>query len=132
MPALTRHYPAEILPEVGAPAGAEHFAAAGTQLQTLMDHADMDSGDVLGIAAAHLMHIPLQICVPDPPAPDSAPQTDSSAHCVDEPYFDLMFSSSPQVHAVDPVRPPSNPPDEVIQRLSPESWKSFMHLWFHI
>ena len=52
MPALKGHYLAELLPRVGAPAGTEHFVSAGRQLLPLTGHANLEPGDVIGIAVA--------------------------------------------------------------------------------
>ena len=48
------------------------------------------------------------------------------SNCVDEPYFDLTPS---RVHVVEPGRPTSDPPGEVLKRLSPESRESFLQMW---
>ena len=120
---VTGHYLAELLPRVGAPGGTEHFVSAGRQLLPLTGHANLEPGDVIGIAAAPLLHIPLEACKTAPPAHQSAPATDGSVHCVDEPYFDLAPS---HVHVVEPDRPTSDPPDEVLKRLSPESREKFL------
>ena len=69
------------------------------------------------------MHIPLETCATEPKAPKSASPTDGSVNCVDEPYFDLTPS---HVHIVEPGRPTSDPPDEVLKRLSPESREKFL------
>lgn len=53
--------------------------------------------DVLGIAAAPLVHIPLETRVAALPAPDPSPWTDSSVNCVDGPYFGL-FSPTTGLH----------------------------------
>ena len=86
----------------------------------------------MGIAAAPLMHIPLDTCKADPPAPDPPSPPNSAVHCVDEPYFDLHPAPPTPISTVEPAKPPADPPDDVLQRLSPESRERFTQMWHQL
>lgn len=53
-------------------AGTEYFVSAGERLLPLTANANFEPGDILVLAAAPLMHTPLETCVTNPPAPNGA------------------------------------------------------------
>lgn len=122
MPALTNQYLTEMLLRVGAPAGIVHYVPPGNQLLPLLGHANLELGDVSGIAVAPLMNALLKSCVTASPAGKPAPLSDCSANSVDEPYSNL---ASLHVRIVEPVQSTSDLPDEVLQCPPPESRDNF-------
>lgn len=83
IPAFTDHHFAEMLPWVGAPAATEHLiVSAAKRPSPVPGHANLEPGDVLGIPASPLMHIPLETCVNEPPAPKNLTnQVDINQSC---------------------------------------------------
>lgn len=84
----------------------------------LTDRASLKPGDIFGMTAVALIHVPLETCVADPPAPSTAPRAECSVNCVNGPYFDLVSSSPPHAHIVDLTWPTSDPPGRMLQRHS--------------
>ena len=58
-PALTGHYFVDILPQPDFFSGQKHFVASGRQVLPLAGVADLEPGDLVGVADAPLLHIPL-------------------------------------------------------------------------
>ena len=58
-PALTAHYFDDIRPQSDNVSGSEHFVASGRQVLPLTDVADLKPGDLVGVADALLLRVPL-------------------------------------------------------------------------
>ena len=58
-PALTGHYLVDILPQPDIPSGQKHFAAPGRQVLSLTGVTDFEPGDLVGVADAPLLRVPL-------------------------------------------------------------------------
>ena len=62
-PALTGHYLVDMLPQPSFLSTQEHFVAAGRQLLPLTGVADLDPGDLVGVAHSPLFSVPLGACL---------------------------------------------------------------------
>ena len=58
-PALTGHYLVDMLPQPGILSMQEHFVASGRQVLPLTGVADLEPGDLVGVAHAPLLRVPL-------------------------------------------------------------------------
>ena len=58
-PALIGHYFVDILPQPDIISGQKHFVASGRQVLPLIVVADLEPGDLVGVAGAPLLRIPL-------------------------------------------------------------------------
>ena len=58
-PALTGHYLVNMLPQPDLPLVEEHFIASGRQVLLLVGVADVEPGDLLGVAHTTLIRVPL-------------------------------------------------------------------------
>ena len=58
-PALTGHYLLDMLPQPGILSMQGHFVASGRQVLPLTGVADLESGDLVGVAHAPLLSVPL-------------------------------------------------------------------------
>ena len=56
-PALTGHYLVDMLPQPGILSMKEHFVALGRQVLPLTGVADLEPGDLVGVAHAPLLHV---------------------------------------------------------------------------
>ena len=72
-PALAGHYLVDMLPQSDLPSVGEHFAAFGRQVFPLIEVADLDRGDILGIAYVLPMSVPLDALQHNYRAPDPSP-----------------------------------------------------------
>ena len=57
--ALTGHYPVDMLPQSDLPSEEEHFVASGRQVIRLVGVSNLEPGDLLGVAHAPLISVPL-------------------------------------------------------------------------
>ena len=57
--ALTGHYLVDMLPQPGIRSMQEHFVASGRQVLPLTGVADLESGDLVGVAHAPFLSVPL-------------------------------------------------------------------------
>ena len=64
-PALTGHYLVDILPQPDILSGQNHFVASGQQVLPLIGVADLESGDLVGVADAPLFAHPAE-CLATP------------------------------------------------------------------
>ena len=73
--ALTRHYLVDRLPQPDMPSVGKHFVASGWQVLPLVGVADLEPGDILGVARARLLCVPLDVWQHDSraPGPSSGP-----------------------------------------------------------
>ena len=58
-PALTGQYLADILPQPGILSMQEHFVASGRQVLPLTGVTDLEPGDLVGVAHAPILRVPL-------------------------------------------------------------------------
>ena len=58
-PALTGHYLLDMLPQPGILSMQGHFVASGRQVLPLTGVADLEPGDLVGVAHAPLLSVPL-------------------------------------------------------------------------
>ena len=58
-PALTGHYLVDMPPQAGILSMQEHFVASGRQVLRLRGAADLEPGDLVGVAHAPLLRVPL-------------------------------------------------------------------------
>ena len=58
-PALTGHYLVDILPQPDIVSGQKHFVASGRQVLSLIGVADLEPGDLVGVADAPILRIQL-------------------------------------------------------------------------
>ena len=58
-PALTGQYLVDMLPQPGLFSVQEHFVASGRQVLPLTDVADLEPGNLVGVAHAPLLRVPL-------------------------------------------------------------------------
>ena len=59
--ALTGHYFVHMRPQPDLLSAEEHFVASGQQVLPLAGVADLEPGDILGVAHAPLMRVPLDV-----------------------------------------------------------------------
>lgn len=69
-PALTGNHLVDMRPQSGLPLVEEHFVPSGRQVLPLVGVADLEPGDILGVAHASLMSVPLDALQHDHRAPD--------------------------------------------------------------
>ena len=60
-PAFTGHYLVDMMPQPDLPLVGEHFVASGRQVLPLVGVADLELRDILGVAHAPLMSVPLNV-----------------------------------------------------------------------
>ena len=58
-PALAGHYLIDMWPQTGIRSMKEHFVASGRQVLPLRGVADLEPGDLVGVAHAPLLRLPL-------------------------------------------------------------------------
>ena len=69
-PALTGHYLVDVMPLPDLPSVEEHFVASGRQDLPLVEVADLEPEDILGVAHAPLLSVPLDVSQQDNGAPN--------------------------------------------------------------
>ena len=73
--ALTRNYLVDLLPQFDLPSEESHFVASGRQIIPLVGVSNLEPADLLGVAHAPLMCVPLDALQDDGP-----PSRPSPAH----------------------------------------------------
>ena len=73
--ALTRNYLVDLLPQFDLPSEERHFVASGRQIIPLVGVSNLEPADLLGVAHAPLMCVPLDALQDDGP-----PSRPSPAH----------------------------------------------------
>lgn len=61
-PALTGHYLANMLPQPDLLSVVEHFVVSGRQVLPVTGVADLEPGDLVGVAHSPLLRVPLDNC----------------------------------------------------------------------
>ena len=79
--ALTRHYFVNILLQPDVLSGQKHFVFLGRQVLLLTGGADLDLGDLVGVAGAPLLRVPLGALQHPPHAGPHLGQTLDSQVC---------------------------------------------------
>ena len=119
-PALTGHYFVDILPQPDIRSGHEHFVASGRQVLPLIGVADLEPGDLVGVADAPLLRIPLGALQHPTQAagPHPGQTSDSQVSAV---------ASSTDTGGIAPAVPPPLP--TLMERLNPAQRSAFIRVW---
>ena len=116
--ALTGHHLVDMLPQSGLPSVEGYFVASGRQVLPHVGGADLEPGDILGLAHAPLMCVPRDVLQHDSRAPGLSPgppvPTPISA-----------VTASPLASAADTA----SPSPALLERLTPEQRASFLRVW---
>ena len=104
-----------MIPLPDLPSVEEHFVASGRQVLLLVGVAALEPGDILGVAHAPLLSVPLNVLQQDNRAPS--------------PPSGLSEVSSVSAVIASPVAAPASPSPALLERLSPEQRASFLHVW---
>ena len=116
--ALTGHYLVDMLPQSDLPSEEEHFVTSGRQVIPLVGVSNLEPGDLLGVAHAPLISVPL----------DALQHVDRSS----SPYSDppgvtpVSAVTAPPLAA---VAAPASPSPALLERLTPEQRASFLRVW---
>ena len=110
-PALTGHYLVDMLPQPGILSMQEHFVASGRQVLPLTGVADLESGDLVGVAHAPLLSVPLGALQHATHA--AKPHPGQFAHC----QVSAVTSSPDTSEAASAVMPPS---PALLERMNPD------------
>ena len=97
------------------PSVEEHFVACGRQLLPLVEVADLEPGDILGVAHAPLLSVPLGVLQQDNRAPN--PPSGLS----EVPPVPAATASS--------LAAPALPSSSLLERLGPDQRASFLRVW---
>ena len=119
-PALTGHYFVDILPQPDILSGQEHFVASGRQVLPLIGVADLEPVDLVGVADAPLLRIPLSALQHPTQAagPHPGQTSDSQVSAV---------ASSTDAEGIAPAVPPPSP--KLMKRLDPAQRSAFLRVW---
>ena len=122
-PALTGHYLVDMLPQPGILSMKEHFVASGRQVLPLTGVADLEPGDLVGVAHAPLLNVPLGALQHATYA--AKPHPGQTADC----QVSAVTSSPDTGEAVSAVTPPS---PALLERLNPDQRSSFLRVWVRL
>eukprot|EP00752_Nemacystus_decipiens_P004840 g4404.t1 len=138
MPALVGDYLVTFRPELGQLSSPDAFVSNGRQQIPLAGNANLEPGDLLGVADAPLLRVSFDALAAAPPsaplssfssstasaAPTSPPAPAPQVHFVND-------SSSPRVSAAPPSGPlpPKPPPADLPGRLTDLQRPSFLRMW---
>ena len=108
----------DILPQSGLTSKEEHFVASGRQVIPLVGVSNLEPGDLLGVAHAPLMYVPLDALqhAGRPSGPTSDPPEVTSVSAV----------TAPPLAAVTVTVSPS---PALFERLTPEQRASILRVW---
>ena len=116
--APTGHYLVDMLPQSDLPSEDEHFVASGRQVIPLVGVPNPEPGDLLGVAPAPLMSVPL-----DALQHDGRPSGPSS----DLPGVTPVSAATASPLAA--VATTASPSPALLERLTPEQCASFLRVW---
>ena len=114
-PVLTGHYLVDVMPQPNLPSVEECFVASGRQVLPLVGVAALEPGDIVGVAQAPLMSLPLDILQHDHRAPN--------------PPSRLSEVSPVSAVTASPLGAPASPSSALLERLSPKQGASFLRAW---
>ena len=118
--ALTGHYRVHMLPQPGILSMQEHFLARGRQVLPLTGVADLEPGDLIRVAHAPLLSVPLGALQHATHAAE--PHQGQFADC----QVSAVTSSPDTGEAASAVTPPST---ALLERLNPDQRSSFLRVW---
>ena len=119
-PALTGHYLVDIVPQPNIRSRKKHFVASGQQVLPLTDVADLEPGNLVGVADAPRLRIPLgalqhpMMAAGPHPGQTSDSQVSAAVSLTDAEGI---------AHAVPPPSP------TLMERLNPAQRSSFIRVW---
>ena len=119
-PALTGHYLDDMLPQPSILSMQEHFVASGRQVLPLTVVADLEPGDLVGVAHAPLLSVPLGALQHATHA--SEPHPCHFADC----QVSTVMSSPDTGEAASAVTTPS---PALLKRLNSDQRTSFLRIW---
>ena len=119
-PALTGHYLVDMLPEPGIFSMQEHFLASGRRVPPLTGVADLEPGDLGGVAHASLLRVPQGAM--QHATHDAEPHPDHIVDC----QLSAVTSPPDKGKAALAVTSPS---PALLKRLHPDQRSSFLCVW---
>ena len=119
-PALTGHYLVDMLPQPGILSMQEHFVASGRQVLPLTGVADLEPGDLVGVAHAPLLRVPLDALQHVTHAAETNPGQSADSQ------VSAVTSSLATGEAASAVTSPSS---VLLERLNLYQRSSFMCVW---
>ena len=114
-PALTGHYLVDMRPQSDLPSVESHFVASGRQVLPLVRVAGLEPGDILDVALAPLLSVPLDVLQQENRPPN--------------PLSGLSEVSPVSAVTVSPLTAPASPSRTLLGRLSPEQRASCLRVW---
>ena len=119
-PGLTGHYSVDILPQPGFISGQKHFVASGRQVLPLIGVADLEPGDLVGVADAPFVRVSLGALQHTTHAagPHPGQTLDSQVSAV---------ARSPDTEGAAPAVPLPSP--ALMERLNPAQRSVFLCVW---
>ena len=109
------HYLVDMMPQSDLPAVEEHFVASGRQVLPLVGVATLEPGDILGVAHASLLSVPLDVLHQNNRAPS--------------PPSGLSEVAPVSVVTTSPLAAPTSPSPALLEHLSPAQRVSFLDVW---
>ena len=118
--ALTGHYFVDILPQPDFLSGQKHFVASGRHVIPLAGVADLEPGDLVGVADAPLLRVPLGALqhLTNAAGPHTGQTSDSQVSAV---------ARSPDTEEIAPAVPLPSP--ALMERLNPAQRSAFLCVW---
>ena len=120
LPGLTGQYLVDMLSQPGILSVPEHFVASGRQVLPLTGFADLEAGDLVGVAHAPLLRVPIDALQHATRAAE--PHPGQTADC----QVPAVTSSLDTGEAASPVMSPS---PALVERLNPDQRSSFSRVW---